>query len=1074
MKKAFYILLSLLTLAVSCQKELDFPVPEPSVTESDSTVTIRFNVTAPEAVSTKAMANQPQIRDLHVAVFGSSGYLKEYVLAEPVELADHERDNENDSAHEYAYQVKLSLTRSRIRVHFIANGPAELPFDYESTVIGQLTTSGTQDAYWQKIILPNGIFAQDDAGSRQNPPVYTVDPDFDLVDGEHVMAKIPLIRNFAKITVTSEADNLTIKSFAVVNVPLEGTVAPYNTESGEFIMNYSEFTDMDSLFAVYPGNMPASTTIQKVIPDPAAFINGTDGVALANSSDPNVYMYERPKPTSNASFVLIYATYSDNDAYSGGYDCYYKIDLMDKGEYLPIYRNFRYHIIIKSVYRPGKDNPTSAANGAGSGDISSDTETANLDNVSDGMASIAVSFTDQTYTDAGTYSVKYRFVPNISNGDVHNEEAYVTFELLSPGATGASIQDGTLVRAAADDPNDTYRELSFTTTEISTVQKTQKIRITGIATNGSRTSRLYREVNIRLMPRQTMTLVCSPQSINQQIGEAVDLYINIPKDLPSSIFPLQFTIESSELSITPNNDNLPVEAGNSIISSKNGKPSFHFIKTLSREEYMALEQTAPGNTVAVPCHFKSNVAVSASDVYVANKYFTTASTSFGNFIERYFTGLSFTNNTAAEGEITNFKFLMDYEHYNNGAEYPDYVYVTLNGLIPADDEDRLVRTSGSTYRFTVNPSTASMEQSLKLEATGETDEYSVTLEATHYQTATKAAAMFSFTNLAFSAVPFYGNGWPVNFTFNIPNDYEMPDAGYIDIELGLTNLVRNTSDANIREQGGKVYYRATSTGAQTLHLRTSGNRTEDVAVSLNHGDFRTASLNSGRRYLTIAQNTFSMTYGNNAPNNNTNFYIYSDKQASDELATYRRYNTYYNRAITFDTAIDYDQSLYIRYTSSNNTYRVTTTAGHIYDGGAITFSTNAFGTKVVPIATTSANYSTSNSSHTEDGATVEFSSIDSVNGTYVQMNSPSDITVSVPDGYHISRIVINFSGDNGRPQSVSITSGGGSTSGTNPTTWTTNSTTTRSVTLRLTKRDNGWFTQRNLQPTSVEVTFVED
>lgn len=954
MKKVFYIFLSLLLLTVSCQKE-DQWEPEMICDKPDSTVTLTFGVKAPEALTTKAMADQPQITNLYVAVFGSSGYLKEYVKAEPVTLATHELVDD-EAEHKYAYTVKLSLTKSHIRVHFIANGPEELPFDYERTVIGQLTTSGTQDAYWQRIELKHGIYALDDAGSRQNPPVYTVDPGFDLDEnGHHLMAEVPLIRNFAKITIDSQAENLVIKSFAVVNVPSTGTVAAYNPASGEFVLNYDDY-DFDDLATVgaesyYPGNMPSGSVIQKIIPTEADFANGTSGVALKSSSDPNVYMYERPIPDSNPSFILLYATYTDDDEYTDGYDCYYKIDLMKDGEYLPIYRNFRYRIVIKSVYRPGKDTPTQAANGAGSGDISADTETASLENVSDGYASIAVSHTDMIFTSTGEQYVKFRFVPDVVSypNTINNTETYVTYELLAPeGATGNSVVAGSLRRADSDD-EDTYRRLYFTTAEIGSAQKVQKIRITGTSTVRDRVSRLYREVIIRLMPKQTMTLTCSPDIVNQVQGEQMDLYINIPKDLPASLFPLQFKIEASALSLTPNNDNLPVESGPSIISAKNGIPSFQFIKTLSYDDYQAYQAEAQGNKVPVPCHFKTNKAISASDICVDNQFFVAGTTSFSNYIRRYFSDTAFDDEYAAENEPVRFDFMMDKDHPDAEKWFPQYVYVTLNGLIPSESiSNPNLSGTGNPYKYTVstNPDVAKQLQHLYLQADGTTPHYSVSLSAQYYEDVTVKAGMTNFSNAAFSnSTVFYGNDWPTTFSFTIPNTYTVPSPDGIDIELTLTNLVPN-NDANISVINGKYYYHVTSTGTKTINLKTAGNRTGAIGIELNHEDFNSVSVTkSERAYLNIASGKIT----NSVPdayrpfrNNSNTVNIYTDINTVDQVASYTTNTSNSGTSVTSNSAADFSGnpidasamlyfSMYSQY--NGNTYWASMTASALYNNG---------------------------------------------------------------------------------------------------------------------------------------------
>lgn len=210
MKKLIYIFLILLGFT-SCMKE-DKGTMEPVATDK---VEIIFGVNLPEPlVNTKAMADKPQVQNLYVAVFGGSGYLKEYVEAE---LQDDDKATENDKL--YKYKVKLSLSDSHLKIHFIANAPTSIPFKYEDEVMSTLTTSGNQDAYWQRIELPNGITAKKYTTDDTNiPPQYAsgdyikVNGDYQVSDetlryfehiindqGEEITDGIPLILNSATL-----------------------------------------------------------------------------------------------------------------------------------------------------------------------------------------------------------------------------------------------------------------------------------------------------------------------------------------------------------------------------------------------------------------------------------------------------------------------------------------------------------------------------------------------------------------------------------------------------------------------------------------------------------------------------------------------------------------------------------------------------------------------------------------------------------------------------------------------------------------------------------------------------------
>lgn len=921
MKRILYILTAL--AAFSCvkeEKELTRPHPDYEGRE----VMVYFGIQTPEP-QTKAMGENPEITSLHVAVFGSSGYLKEYKLAEPV----GGYVSQEGASHAKGYRVPLSITSSKVRVHLVANGPASLDFDYESTVMAKLSTTGGQDAYWQRILLDHGIYADTEAeGYYDTPPTLTIDPDFDLAeDGvTHKMALIPLIRNFAKVTVVAlpvAQSNFTVNSFCVVNVPDRGSIAPYNKLDGSFIMNYEDYPTLDDLAAIYPGNLPAEAHIDKSYPDESDFANLQNGVVAAGGA---VFMYERPVPVSDATVLIVNGTYTDPDN-GNQYTGYYKIDLMEGGEYLPILRNFRYKINIQKVNRKGKSTVSGAINGAGSADISADISTASQTGISDGKSSISVSFTEETLPIGGTYTLGVTFVPDVTNGVVDN--SLVSYQLLDPEGTA-----GPVIESEDDisfDPS--TGTLTFTTTEVDpTRTKSQKIRVIGTSSS----SRLYREVTIRLLPQQTMSVSCIPM-IEAEPGTAQTITVTIPKDLPQSIFPLQFQVEIASKTLTPNAGDLPVEPGETIVAGQSGQ-SYQFVKTISYTDYTSHYS---GNVSTFTCEFKSIIGASDSYVYVANRYFATGSTHFNTYVKRYFSQLQF--NTAGainEDDPVQFTFVMDAEH-ETGKLIPETVDVYLTGLIPDYDNplfdaELLQNVSGNHYVYDV-PSPGTGIQRLYLLSTGETPNYAVALQADYYEDNSKTNVPITFTGLNFNSAVYYGLGWPTTFQFTIPATYQMPASGYIDIELNLTNLVPGT-DSNIISSGGKYYYRATSTGTKTMNLTTSGSQTASVGVELVHGDFVSASAaQTTRSYVSIpAQNVQFTDYGNNYYNNTVTCYSNSGYTTSVGSFTGTRSGTfnrrYWNGAFTFTGIVDATQTIYMRYRATNYDYTTSATALDMYNG----------------------------------------------------------------------------------------------------------------------------------------------
>lgn len=764
----------------SCMKN-DRVTKEPDATDK---VDIIFGVDLPET-HTKAMADDPQVQNLRVAVFGGSGYLKEYVQATPIDLA-------TENSTRYYYKVRLSLSDSYLKVHFIANGPQTLPFKYEDEVMSVQTVSGNQDAYWQKIELPNGITAkQDDEG------VYI------KVNGEYVVSDetkarfqdIPLVRNFAKIVVESETDDFQLLSYALVNKPSMGSIAAYNKKTNAFVMNYQDST-MTQLKSWYPGNIPAAATIDKTIPAASAF-----------SSNP-VYMYERPIPTEDATFLIVYGKYKD------GLNYYYRIELQDADGYYAIYRNWVYTVKIKGILRAGSATPTDAANSAGSGDISTDQKAENLTDVSDGVARIYVEYTEKTLVGAGTVTLKFKFLPDASSDTPANNQVTVT--VGDPGASGAVI-DGSVTVATSDDAQG-WRQLSFTSTAPGEVLKTQTIRVTG--TYGNPQAKLFRNVTYKLMSIQDMIVVCDPHDLLKGKGEKVDVLIKIPKDLPRSIFPLQLQIESSANSITPDNDNLPVTPGRSIINGTTA--TYQFVKTLDYDDYLALQEASTDDWVTVTTHFKTTKESSDCSVYVANEYFHTAHDSFITYTIKDFTNLQFDNYTQSAADMpVEFSFHMD------ATDIPQKVVLKLVGLKPGEGSG-LVQIATNTYEYTTSGSTAS----IPLLTSSDDGYYRADISAAHYNDA-YLDNLLEYINPRFngiSSTPF-GVGKTVPFAFSYVYGAVEP------VTFTLSNLTPTSGDTRFTSLGGdKWLFTPNNTAqAQTINFVTT-KFLSSVAVTSMEGD----------------------------------------------------------------------------------------------------------------------------------------------------------------------------------------------------------------------------------------------
>ena len=912
-KRIPYLFVILLTAFLAgCVKETpeqdnwQGPLPEG---EALVTFSLRFPEPVVIGPATKAMADTPSITSLKIAVFGSSGFLKEYRDVESFEAA-----NTNGPSPVYTFRTKMNLTDSKnLRIHIIANGPDKLPWLYEDAALCTGAYSlGTQDAYWSRFILPNGVMAKREYNETTQAMEYVkrqdpVDQQWYFVVDESVEAlfqNIPLIRNFAKLTVESTTPQLVLDpstKVTVINIPDRGSVAPYNTATSQFMSGYKNISYAD-MKNEYPGYSPDDMTLTQTDPSTATFTSGS------------IYMYERPIPTSNPTYLIVHGTYypkvldgQGNPTYdaqhnlivdtTNGTNCYYRIDLTDDDGYYAVYRNFRYRIRITGVAKAGASSPEAAGSTGGGGDVSSNTETLGLTDISDGYGRIMVEYTSKTLVEQTTeVTLKYKFIPDVEHDIPANDD--VTITINPGGSTGDVISNtttistagkttvgggenghGIIVIDASDDNNDGFRTLRFSTNDPEVQKKNQTIRISGQVTGTTTT--VYRDVSFYLLQRQTMALSCTP-SVEDVMGQQVNLNIGIPRDLPESMFPLIFNIEAEKLSLTPyiaagwEDENLPVESGTTLVPNKS-YPSFHFKRTLSYDEYTGTGLYAgnglpngPGGVV-MTCHFKTNKDQSASNIYVSNEYFNEGSTSFTNYHLYDFTKMYFSNmSLTSVGTSLQYHFNLDDDDSQSNRQ----IMVTLDGLVP-DGNSQLTQVAGTEnkYYFTANNSSCTLN--LKTES-GFNGEYSVKLESSDYHTAERLNSNFVQHSVTLSAS---------NLTAGVSQGTNQSEGWSIDdgetIQLSFSRLNSVSSNNYVELYQNSTMTVDCSAVMSQIQITYTGNNYRNCTMTPNTGSYN-RSGNTGTwtgfssDVIITVGGLYNYTYRNRISSLSVTYWTYSD------------------------------------------------------------------------------------------------------------------------------------------------------------------------------------------------------
>lgn len=470
MKRYGYILIAALLTLVGCHG-ID-PFPEP-VTELDGErVTLSFKVAIPgDGTATRAMGNDPTIdtSGFYIAVFGGSGYFNEWVKATVAAVTPANYDT--TAATIYNLTASFSISDSRLRLHFIANCPTAVrtspPIsggqDTEEYVLSNIRSqlrdsidrNGTKisvnDAYWQKIILPNGIRVD----KVNNTYVATA----------ATMAQFPdpiiLVRNFARVylrnltPVVGETGSghqlVSIKAFGLAFAPAEGTVAPLlaapymSNEKGDpiFVPDNDSTTRLyyESFFMNYH-HYPIDGAPGDTILTGAPFNYGGyspedqsyDYYPTAGHTDPNrgvpvladlqpwdsvhpennvLFVYERTMPSASrrATRVIIQAERIDQNGNTDSLR-FYALDIVNSdGVAIPLLRNQTYTVHLLNIEAGSGEKDISKAAKATSATVSGDPNYQNLINISDGKSSIGTSFTEKFYVQPQLDSVMFRYIP---------------------------------------------------------------------------------------------------------------------------------------------------------------------------------------------------------------------------------------------------------------------------------------------------------------------------------------------------------------------------------------------------------------------------------------------------------------------------------------------------------------------------------------------------------------------------------------------------------------------------------------------------------------------------------------
>ena len=844
MKKLLLYIVPLLTM-FSCSEQLE------GISSTDKGIETTISVVIPQLPDahpqSRVMALNPQLQNLKLAVFDNNGYLLEYV---PATLTEQQKATQNETT--YGYNVTLRPTDFRTYIHFIGNAPDKIQFGTETEAIGRLFTEGGQEAYWQRIVLPDGI-KKEEGNFVQS-----------VIDS---LTNVRLVRNFAWIQLESTAGNFKVESYCVVNTYNKGSIAPYNTSRSEFADFANQQTHTDLLSEGYDGFIPEGADLNQEIPDESTWFK-TEG---KNAPEYAYFIYEREKALSNPPYILVKGNYKLE---SGTWkpNCYYKVDLRKTDGYFPLIRNFRYNVKITKVMHEGHETAALAAAGSGSGDVSTAIETEDFTNISNGVARIFVNYTDTTLVaQANDLKLRYKFMVfeiedangNVTENKVLNDSVEIETSgdvIIAPPTVASSDDNG-------------WREITIQTTTPGNLPKSQDIIIKGAVTIGTgdnaKTYVLQRKVTITLTKEYLMTLECNPKEVSVKQGTPFDVVIKVPGGLRPDMFPLDILLEAENQSMTPDKgDDLPVVTGKSIILGKETKTTIGFLKQIHWEEYEELSKQPMEEEgyLSFACHFKNNKTLVAgkSTIYADNKYFTQTKTDLSYYQPYEFEMFFDKEDLNLEDKV---KFEFSVSNINNQG----YIYVTLEGLQLVNGEEEILEWDSDLgcYKYEFANLSDSRTGSFNLTPDGTSNPASVKLSAYHFEDCKETIGINGFNDFRF--LDFDPDNLTVGSTDEVVEfSFDMSSVPSNDVYVTLTNLVPADDETQLELVDvniGKYKFKTRPTG-------TSASITlKNTATEAGTGTVKLTSLyfNNAEESIDIKLNVFSgLTFSPSSVTNGAN------------------------------------------------------------------------------------------------------------------------------------------------------------------------------------------------------------
>lgn len=639
-KKALFII-ALLVATVSCSDESvgnrDYP-------ESDkSGLTVKGSIRIPDApdITTRGIMGETPKADLKLTIFEfDKGSDAEHSFLSNIYNATITSESTavgNNGVVTFEFTLKAATTPKELHL-FIANDNLTSEYGSVASILPSLTigSPGSEyEAYWGSADFPNGFT---DISDAEGVPTL-------LPEVTQKLTQVPVIRNFAMVSVSESLDNFELLGWDLVNVPTSGTVAPWNKST----QNIPLLLNADNSMKVYDeieygGIVPGNAQFRNLESDAKQWTATSQNMLSRNPR----FLYEHPYESTRRTYLIIHGKYTDNNNVST--TGFYKLDLGVQNNtdgtftYYNLIRNIHYKVNITRALSPGTSTVAEAIARAPFNNLIGAVETSSILNVSNGQNMLIVNDTNHIIIDNNqTVDVLYRYIKDILTDKQTDNTA--------AGPIGLTIGD---VIKGFSEPEDitingvSWRRIRLQINNPTNTVKTQKFYIVDNDGLGRTINLILRrpwqyakigntDFTATIAPNtNNLYTIASPQPISKDAQQPATVYFNLPNDLPESMFPLDFTLEALNQGLENHkSDNMVVNTGSTLFPTGDNEDfvTIQYIKTVTYQEYMHPYVNDGSNDIntgvinanhTIRCRFQTTTTVavgSDGEVIIHNEYF---------------------------------------------------------------------------------------------------------------------------------------------------------------------------------------------------------------------------------------------------------------------------------------------------------------------------------------------------------------------------------------------------------------------------------------------------------------------